>query len=92
MPFIVIPKTTDAVISGAFNVSASECPRGIAATNLQGDETVTLLRDNGDGVFLPVNDARAVLTASESTSSIIASGVYKFDKTETEELCLVSYD
>jgi len=92
MPTILIEATTDAETSQEFRCTPGNLPRGVAANNLVGAETVVISRDAGDGVFVDLTDVSATLTADEPTTSILAGGIYKVTKSATASACAVSID
>ena len=92
MPTTLIAQNTAVVASPPFKVNAIDCPRGFSADVLAGAETVTLSRDNGGGVFIALTDASSILTATLTSSSVLASGTYKLTKTLTASPCGVYLD
>lgn len=92
MTNIRIEATTEAAESEPFRVSAKDLPMGVRSWGLSGTEVMEIHENRGDGTYRLVADDTATMTATDESTSIVATGDYKIVKPVTASASGASTD
>lgn len=87
----IIQATTSAITSGPFVVLRGQTV-GVSAYGLAGVEEAVIQRFNSNHTWTDIEDASGTLTATDTQTSITASGTYRVSKDATAGLAGVDID